>query len=43
VVAGQFGGINDPEIILAESGYGVLFEGRPGAISSDGRLLVLPT
>jgi len=41
-VTGQFGGINDPEIILAEGNYGVLFEGRPGAISSDGRLLVLP-
>jgi hypothetical protein len=38
----QFGGINDPEVILAESTYGVLFEGRPGAISNDGRLLVLP-
>jgi len=41
-VTGQFGGINDPEVILAESSYGVLFEGRPGAISGDGRLLVLP-
>jgi len=41
-VAGQFIGINDPEVILAESTYGVLFEGRPGAISGDGRLLVLP-
>jgi len=40
--AGQFVGINDPEVILAESGYGVLFEGRPGPISSDGRLLILP-
>ncbi len=40
--AGQFTGINDPEVILAESGYGVLFEGRPGAISGDGQLLVLP-
>ena len=39
---GQFGGINDPEVILAESTYGVLFEGRPGAVSGDGRLLVLP-
>ena len=39
---GQFGGINDPEVILAEGNYGVLFEGRPGAISADGRLLVLP-
>ena len=38
----QFGGINDPEVILPESNYGVLFEGRPGAISADGRLLVLP-
>jgi hypothetical protein len=40
--SGQFGGLNDPEVILAESSYGVLFEGRPGAISNDGRLLVLP-
>jgi hypothetical protein len=40
--SGQFFGINNPEVILAESGYGVLFEGRPGAISGDGRLLVLP-
>jgi hypothetical protein len=39
---GQFGGLNDPEVILAESTYGVLFEGRPGAISGDGRLLILP-
>ena len=39
---GQFYGINDPEVILAESTYGVLFEGRPGAISADGLLLVLP-
>src|SRR5262249_49710285 len=39
---GQFGGLNDPEVILAESTYGVLFEGRPGAVSADGRLLVLP-
>jgi hypothetical protein len=39
---GQFWGINDPEIMVAESTYGVLFEGRPGAVSSDGRLLVLP-
>jgi hypothetical protein len=38
----QFNGINAPEVILAESTYGVLFEGRPGAISGDGRLLVLP-
>ncbi len=37
----QFGGLNDPEVILAESTYGVLFEGRPAAISADGRLLVL--
>jgi len=41
-ITGQFVGINDPEVILAESTYGVLFEGRPGAISGDGRLLVLP-
>jgi hypothetical protein len=40
--SGGFTGINDPEVILAETGYGVLFEGRPGAISADGRLLVLP-
>ena len=40
--SGEFYGINDPEVILAESSYGVLFEGRPGAVSSDGRLLVLP-
>ncbi len=39
---GQFYGINDPEVITAESTYGVLFEGRPGAVSADGRLLVLP-
>jgi hypothetical protein len=39
--AGQFEGINDPEVILAEGSYGVLFEGRPGAVSPDGRLLVL--
>ena len=39
--SGQFVGINDPEVILAESSYGVLFEGRPAAISADGRLLVL--
>jgi hypothetical protein len=39
---GQFYGINDPEVITAESSYGVLFEGRPGAVSADGRLLVLP-
>ena len=40
--SGQFAGINDPEVILAESSYAVLFEGRPGAVSADGRLLVLP-
>ncbi len=39
--SGQFNGINDPEVILAESSYSVLFEGRPAAISADGRLLVL--
>ncbi len=39
---GQFDGINDPEVMLAEGTYGVLFEGRPGAVSTDGRLLVLP-
>ncbi len=37
----QFIGINDPEVILAESSYGVLFEGRPASVSADGRLLVL--
>jgi hypothetical protein len=37
----QFNGINSPEVILAESSYTVLFEGRPAAISADGRLLVL--
>ncbi len=41
VASGQFAGINDAEVILAESNYGVLFEGRPGAVSADGRLLVL--
>ena len=40
--SGQFDGINDPEVMLAESGYDVLFEGRPGAISADGQILVLP-
>jgi hypothetical protein len=40
--SGQFGGINDPEVMLMESGYSILFEGRPGAISADGQLLVLP-
>ena len=29
-------------MILAESTYGVLFEGRPGASLCDGRLVVLP-
>lgn len=38
---GQFIGINAPEVILAESTYGVQFEGRPAAVSGDGRLLVL--
>ena len=41
VNTGQFGGINAPEVIVAESSYGVLFEGRPAAISADGQLLVL--
>jgi hypothetical protein len=41
VSSGQFGGINDPEVILAESDSGVLFAGRPAAASADGRLLVL--
>jgi hypothetical protein len=39
--SGQFIGINDPEVIIAESTYGVLFEGRPSAAAADGRLLVL--
>ena len=43
VCDGCFNGTNDPEVVLAEAdGAGVLFQGRPGAISSDGRLLVLP-
>ena len=33
---------NWPEVMLQESTYNVVFEGRPGAISSDGRILVLP-
>ena len=37
----QFDPINAPEVILAESNCGVLFEGRPAAVSADGRLLVL--
>ncbi len=41
VATNQFGGINSPEVILPESGYGVVFEGRPAAISADGLLLVL--
>jgi hypothetical protein len=40
--SGQFGGINDPEVMMTESGYSVLFEGRPGAISADGQLLIIP-
>jgi hypothetical protein len=40
--SGGFSGINDPEVILAESSYGVVFVGRPGAVSADGSLLVLP-
>ena len=39
--SGQFSGLNDPEVILQESNYSVVFEGRPGAISADGRELVL--
>ena len=31
-----------PRSCLPRARYGVLFEGRPGAISADGRLLVLP-
>ena len=38
---GQFGGLNSPETILAESSYSVVFTGRPAATSPDGRLLVL--
>ena len=38
-----FGGLNDPEVMLEEAnGNGVLFQGRPAAISNDGRLLILP-
>jgi hypothetical protein len=33
-----FGGSNAPEVILYES-YQVAFEGRPGSLSSDGRIL----
>ena len=40
--SGAILGINSPEVILAESTYGVVFEGRPAAISGDGLLLVLP-
>jgi hypothetical protein len=36
-----FFGVNGPEVMLEESNA-VLFEGRPGAISSDGRVIVLP-
>lgn len=39
--SGQFIGINDPEVIIAESTYSLLFEGRPSAVSADGRLLVI--
>ncbi len=39
--SGHFNGINDPEVIIAEPTYGVLFAGRPSAVSADGRLLVL--
>jgi hypothetical protein len=38
----EFIGLNDPEIMLQESNYVALFEGRPAAISSDGLILVLP-
>lgn len=37
----SFQGINNPEVIIAESSYGVLFEGRPASVSADGRVLVL--
>ncbi len=37
----QFDPINAPEVILAEASCGVLFEGRPAAVSADGQLLVL--
>ncbi|MGO9596466.1 MAG: hypothetical protein ACLP7Q_00415 [Isosphaeraceae bacterium] len=37
----QFFGLNDPEVMLEESNA-VLFEGRLGAISTDGRVIVLP-
>ena len=36
-----FFGLNDPEVMLEESNR-VLFEGRPGPISPDGRVIVLP-
>ena len=37
----KFLGRNWPEIMLEEAN-GVVFEGRPGAVSLDGRLIVLP-
>ena len=37
----QFVGLNDPEVMLEESNA-VLFEGRLGAVSTDGRVIVLP-
>ncbi len=37
----SFDGINNPEVIIAESSYGVLFEGRPASVSADGRVLAL--
>lgn len=39
--SGAFNGINSPEVIMAEPTYGILFAGRPSAVSADGRLLVL--
>jgi len=37
---GQFGGLNDPEVMLEENN-GLIFEGRLGAVSTDGRLISL--
>ena len=34
-------GLNDPEVMLTETN-GIFFEGKPGARSRDGRILVLP-
>jgi Fibronectin type III domain len=37
----SFGGLNDPEVMLEEQN-GIVFEGRAGAVSSDGLLVVMP-